>query len=129
MINTEDLEYISEEELIERYMDLIHDYEEVVEHNDRLCVENSELNDDLNMVNKEIEYSDDWLEKKLQDVKFGTELQNSIIGTVLKYAEEFGVRFEVLNLPISAEHISNDLKSSLKLTNAIGELIIKYFED
>ena len=49
MINTEDLEYISKEELIERYMDLIHDYEEVVEHNDRLYVENSELNDDLNM--------------------------------------------------------------------------------
>ena len=129
MINTEDLEYISEKELIERYMDLVHDYEDVVEHNDELYAENSELKDDLDMVNKEIDYSDDWLEKKLQDVKFGTELQNKIIETVFKYAEEFGARFEVLNLPISAENISGDLKSSLKLTNAIGDLIIKYFED
>lgn len=117
------------EKLLEKYEELENDYDAEIESNDELYSENGDLKNELEEINKEINFSDALQEKSIKDIKFGTELQNSIINTVLKYAEEFGVRFEVLDLPVSAENVSSDLKSSLRLTNAIGELIIKYFEE
>lgn len=117
------------EKLLEKYEKLENDYDLAIESNDELYSENSDLKDELEEIDKEITYLDDWLEKELKDIKFGTELQNGIIDIVLKYAEKDGFRFEALDLPVSADGVSSNLKNRLGLTNAIGELIIKYFED
>ena len=117
------------EKLLEKYEELENDYDAEIESNDELYSENDDLKNELEEINKEIKFSDALQEKSIKDIKFGTELQNSIINTVLKYAESEGFRFEALDLPISADGVSSNLKNKLGLTNAIGELIIKYFED
>lgn len=136
MIATTNFKTLKKEEMINEYEKLLGNYEElendydaVVESNDELYSENSDLKDELENIGKEIEYSDDWQEEKIRDIKFGTELQNCIIDIILKYAENEGFRFEALDLPVSADGVANNLKDKLELTNAIGEAIVNYFED
>ena len=117
------------EKLLEKYEELENDYDAEIESNDELYSENGDLKNELEEINKDIEFSDALQEKSIKDIKFGTELQNNIINTVLKYAESEGFRFVALDLPISADVVSSNLKNKLGLTNAIGELIIKYFEE
>lgn len=76
------------EKLLEKYEELENDYDAAMESNDELYSENSDLKDELKDINGEIKYLDDWQEKKLKDIKFGTDLQGSIIETVLNFIEE-----------------------------------------
>ena len=117
------------EKAIEEYEELENDYDAAIESNNELYSENSELKDELEETNKEGNRQDDYLEKKLRDIKFGTDLQNEIIKLIFKFAEEQGFRFEALDLHVSAEEVSSNLKDNLRLTNQIGDLIVSYFED
>lgn len=76
------------EKLLEKYEELENDYDAAMESNDELYSENSDLKDELKDINGEIKYLDDWQEKKLKDIKFGTDLQSCIIETVLNFVEE-----------------------------------------
>ncbi len=113
------------EKAIEEYETLENDYDVEKESNDELYSENS----DLKTLNEELKYSDKFLENIIKDIKFGTDLQKDLISEVLKFAEEQGFRFEILDLPISADGVANNLKENLKLTTRIGDILIQYFDE
>lgn len=117
------------EKAIEEYETLENDYDVEIESNDELYSENSDLKEDLKTLNEELKYSDKFLENKIKDIKFGTDLQKDLISEVLKFAEEQGFRFEALDLTVSADGVASILKENLKLTTRIGDLLIQYFDE
>lgn len=117
------------EKAIEEYENLENDYDVELESNDGLYSKNSDLEMEIEELNEEIKYSDDFINKQIRDIKFGTNLQKDIITEVLKFAEEQGFRFEALDLPVSADEVASNLKENLKLTTRIGDLLIQYFDE
>ena len=117
------------EKAIEEYENLENDYDVELESNDGLYSKNSDLEMEIEELNEEIKYSDDFINKQIRDIKFGTNLQKDIITEVLKFAEEQGFRFEALDLPVSADGVASNLKENLRLTNRIGDLLVLYFDE
>lgn len=117
------------EKAIEEYENLENDYDVELESNDGLYSKNSDLEMEIEELNEEIKYSDDFINKQIRDIKFGTNLQKDIITEVLKFAEEQGFRFEALDLPVSADEVASNLKENLKLTTRIGDILIQYFDE
>ena len=117
------------EKAIEEYETLENDYDVEVESNDELYSKNSDLEEELKDLNEEVKYSDEFTDKQIRDIKFGTDLQKDLITEVLKFAEEQGFRFEALDLPVSADGVASNLKENLKLTTRIGDLLIQYFDE
>lgn len=113
----EDLEYTDEQKQEQDY-----ELEE-------LYSENENLREELEDAKEELECSDRFLDKKLKDIKFGTNLQSDIVKVILKFTEDYGVRFEVLDVPETAENVSKDLGHNIELANQIGDILISYFED
>ena len=109
----EDLEYVDEQ-----------DYEL-----EELYSENENLREELEDVKEELECSETHLDKKLRDIKFGTNLQHDIVKVILEFAEDYGVRFEVLDAPETAESLTKDLGNNIKLANQIGDILVSYFEE
>lgn len=114
--------------IIEEYEKLENDYDYELSSNEELYEENEGLKEELESVDGELKEQDDFLEKKLKDIKFGTDLQGDIIDTILNFAEEQGFRFEMLNVYISAKEVSEDLRNNLNLNNKIADLLDAYFE-
>ena len=117
------------EKAIEEYESLENDYDVELESNDELYSKNSDLEMEIEELNEEIKYSDDFINKQIRDIKFGTDLQKDIITEVLKFAQEHGFRFEALDLPVSADEVASNLKENLKLATRIGDLLIQYFDE
>ena len=117
------------EKAIEEYESLENDYGVEVESNNELYSENSDLKGELEGLNEELKYSNDFTDKQIKDIKFGTDLQKDLITEVLKFAEEQGFRFEALDLPVSADGVASNLKENLRLTNRIGDLLVLYFDE
>lgn len=117
------------EKAIEEYETLENDYDVEVESNDELYSKNSDLEEELKDLNEEVKYSDEFTDKQIRDIKFGTDLQKDLITEVLKFAEEQGFRFEALDLPVSADGVASNLKENLRLTNRIGDLLVLYFDE
>lgn len=113
----EDLEYTEEQKQEQDY--------EI----EQLYSENENLREELEEVKEELECSEIHLNKKLRDIKFGTNLQSDIVKVILKFAEDYGVRFEVLDIPETAENITKDLGHNIELANQIGDVLVSYFED
>lgn len=117
------------EKAIEEYEALENDYDVEVESNDELYSKNIDLEEELTDLNEEVKYSDEFTDKQIRDIKFGTDLQKDLITEVLKFAEEQGFRFEALDLTVSADGVASILKENLKLTTRIGDLLIQYFDE
>lgn len=117
------------EKAIEEYETLENDYNEEIETNDELYSENSDLKGELEELNEEYKYQDGYLENRLKDIKFGTDLQGDIVDIVLNFAEEYGVRFEILDLPKTAKEVAKDLNQNIELANKIGDLLVIYFDE
>lgn len=114
------------EKLIEKYKNLRNDYDDVVVSNDKLFAQNLELKDEIDYENEEIEEQavENYIEPILKDIKFGTDLQGIILDTVFKFAEDYGFRFNMLDLPMTAKEVSESLKSNLKLSNKIADILV-----
>ena len=117
------------EKAIEEYETLENDYNAEIETNDALYSENSDLKEELEELNEEYKYQDGYLENRLKDIKFGTDLQGDIVDIVLEFAEEYGVRFEILDLPKTAKEVAKDLNQNIELANKIGDLLVIYFDE
>lgn len=117
------------EKAIEEYETLENDYDVEVESNDGLYSKNSDLEMEIEELNEEIKYSDDFINKQIRYIKFGTDLQKDLITEILKFAEEQGFRFEALDLPVSADGVASNLKENLKLTTRIEDILIQYFDE
>lgn len=76
------------EKIIEKYEKLENDYEYELDSKDELYQENMELEEKIESMDKETEEQDNYFDKKLKDVKFGTDLQGDIIDIILNFAEE-----------------------------------------
>lgn len=136
MIDIENFKKLTKEQMvseyekaIEEYGDLKTDYDSVEVENEELNCENSDLKGELEDTEYEIKCADNQTKKKIRDIKFGTDLQKDLIAELLKFAEEQGFRFEILDLPISADGVANNLKENLKLTTRIGDILIQYFDE
>ena len=136
MINIRDFRKLTKEQMIteyekamEEYETLENDYDAEVETNEELYSENSDLKGELEDLRDEYKYQDGYLENKLKDIKFGTDLQGDIVDIVLKFAEEHGVRFEILDLPKTAKEVAKELNQNIELANKIGELLVLYFDE
>lgn len=117
------------EKAIEEYETLENDYNAEIKTNDALYSENSDLKGELEEINEEYKYQDGYLENRLKDIKFGTDLQGDIVDIVLEFAEEYGVRFEILDLPKTAKEVAKDLNQNIELANKIGDLLVIYFDE
>lgn len=116
------------EKLIEKYKNLRNDYDDVVASNDELFAQNLKLKDEIDYENEEIgeQAVDNYIEPILKDIKFGTDLQGIILDTVFKFAEDYGFRFNALDLPATAKEVSDSLKGNLKLSNKIADILVLY---
>lgn len=117
------------EKAIEEYETLENDYDAEVETNEELYSENSDLKGELEELREEYKYQNGYLENKLKDIKFGTDLQGDIVDIVLKFAEEYEDKFEILDLPKTAKEVAKDLNQNIELANKIGDLLVLYFDE
>ena len=76
------------EKLLEKYEELENDYDAAMESRAELYFENGDLKDELKDIKEETKHLNNQREKKIKDIKFGTDLQGCIIETVLNFVEE-----------------------------------------